>query len=40
VTLNDSSLLGGNPPFQPQVSVSNGSVDNPAPAARRACRSR
>jgi hypothetical protein len=29
VTLNDSSLLGGNPPFQPQVSVSNGSADNP-----------
>jgi hypothetical protein len=29
VTLNDSSLLGGNPPFQPQVSVSNGTVDNP-----------
>jgi carboxypeptidase family protein len=29
VTLNDSSLLGGNPPFQPQVSVSTGSVDNP-----------
>jgi len=29
VTLNDSSLLGGNPPFQPQVSVSNGSVDSP-----------
>ena len=29
VTLNDSSLLGGNPPFQPQVSVSNGIVDNP-----------
>ena len=29
VTLNDSMLLGGNPPFQPQVSVSNGSVDNP-----------
>jgi len=29
VTLNDSLLLGGNPPFQPQVSVSNGSVDNP-----------
>jgi hypothetical protein len=28
-TLNDSTLLGGNPPFQPQVSVSNGSVDNP-----------
>jgi hypothetical protein len=30
VTLNDSLLLGGNPPFQPQVSVSNGAVDNPA----------
>ena len=29
VTLNDSSLLGGNPPFQPQVSVSTGVVDNP-----------
>jgi len=29
VTLNDSTLLGGNPPFQPMVSVSNGSVDNP-----------
>jgi hypothetical protein len=29
VTLNDSTLLGGNPPFQPQVTVSNGSVDNP-----------
>jgi hypothetical protein len=29
VTLNDSLLLGGNPPFQPQVSVSNGSIDNP-----------
>src|SRR5262249_18340509 len=29
VTLNDSTLLGGNPPFQPQVSVSNGGVDNP-----------
>ena len=29
VTLNDSMLLGGNPPFQPQVSVSNGSADNP-----------
>ncbi len=40
VTLNDSLLLGGNPPFQPQVSVSNGSADNPAaPAARRRCRS-
>ena len=29
VTLNDSTLLGGNPPFQPQVSVSNGTVDSP-----------
>lgn len=29
VTLNDSSLLGGNPPFQPMVTVANGSVDNP-----------
>jgi len=32
VTLNDSMLLGGNPPFQPQVSVSNGLVDNPGGA--------
>ncbi len=32
VTLNDSLLLGGNPPFQPQVSVSNGSADNPGAA--------
>jgi hypothetical protein len=30
VTLNDSSLLGGNPPFQPMVTVANGSADNPA----------
>src|SRR5439155_15376987 len=30
VTLNDSTLLGGNPPFQPMVTVSNGIVDNPA----------
>jgi hypothetical protein len=29
VTLNDSTLLGGNPPFQPQVTLSNGRVDNP-----------
>ncbi len=29
-TLNDSTLLGGNPPFQPMVTVANGSVDNPA----------
>jgi hypothetical protein len=32
VTLNDSLLMGGNPPFQPQVGVSNGSVDNPGGA--------
>ena len=30
VTLNDSLLLGGNPPFQPMVVVSNGSVDDPS----------
>ena len=29
VTLNDSTLLGGNPPFQPQATISNGNVDNP-----------
>jgi hypothetical protein len=29
VTLNDSTLLGGNPPFQPMVTVASGSVDNP-----------
>ena len=30
VTLNDSTLLGGNPPFQPMVAVgAGGSVDNP-----------
>ena len=33
VTLNDSTLLGGNPPFQPQATVANGSVDNPGGAA-------
>jgi Carboxypeptidase regulatory-like domain len=33
VTLNDSSLLGGNPPFQPMVTVQNGRVDNPAGGA-------
>ena len=27
--VSDSVFLGGNPPFQPIVSVSNGSVDNP-----------
>ncbi len=30
VTLNDSTLLGGNPPFQPMVAIAGGSVDNPA----------
>jgi hypothetical protein len=29
VTLNDSTLLGGNPPFQPMVSIASGNVDNP-----------
>lgn len=29
VTLNDSTLLGGNPPLQPKVGVSNGQVDDP-----------
>jgi hypothetical protein len=29
VTLNDSTLLGGNPPIQFKVGVSNGSVDQP-----------
>jgi hypothetical protein len=29
VTLNDSTLLGGNPPFQPMVAIAGGSVDNP-----------
>ncbi len=28
-TLNDSTLLGGQPPFQPMVTVANGSADNP-----------
>jgi hypothetical protein len=32
VTLNDSTILGGNPPFQPMVTVANGSVDNPGGA--------
>ena len=32
VTLNDSTLLGGNPPFQPMVTVANGSADNPGGA--------
>ena len=30
VTLNDSTLLGGNVPFQPQATISNGIADNPA----------
>jgi Carboxypeptidase regulatory-like domain len=30
VTLNDSTFLGGNPPFQPMVVIANGIVDNPA----------
>ncbi len=29
VTLNDSTVLGGNPPFQPMVTVANGVVDSP-----------
>ena len=29
VTVSDSMFLGGNPPFQPQVGVSNGLADNP-----------
>ena len=33
VTLNDSTLLGGNPPFQPMVTVSNGAADNPGGVA-------
>jgi hypothetical protein len=32
VTLNDSTLLGGNVPFQPQATIENGSVDNPGGA--------
>ena len=35
VTLNDSLLLGGNPPFQPQVSVSNGIGRQPGRRRRR-----
>ena len=33
VTLNDSTLLGGNPPFQPMVTVSDGDVDQPGGAS-------
>lgn len=32
VMLNDSTLLGGNPPFQPMVTVANGVADNPGGA--------
>jgi hypothetical protein len=32
-TLNDSTILGGNPPFQPMVTVSNGIADNPGGGA-------
>ena len=39
VTLNDSMLLGGNPPFQPQVASTTARSTIPAaPAARRRCR--
>jgi hypothetical protein len=33
VTLNDSTILGGNPPFQPMVTVANGNADNPGGGA-------
>jgi hypothetical protein len=33
VTLNDSTILGGNPPFQPMVTVASGNVDNPGGAS-------
>jgi hypothetical protein len=32
-TLNDSTLLGGQPPFQPMVTVANGSADSPGGGA-------
>jgi hypothetical protein len=35
VTLNDSTLLGGNPPIQFKVGVTNGVVDQPTGATRR-----
>ena len=34
--VSDSVFLGGNPPFQPIVSISNGSVDNPGGGTNRA----
>jgi carboxypeptidase family protein len=33
VTLNDSTVLGGNPPFQPMVTVANGLADRPGGAS-------
>ena len=33
MTLNDSTLLGGNPPFQPMVTVANGLADAPGGAS-------
>jgi hypothetical protein len=35
ITLNDSTLLGGNPPIQFKVGVTNGLVDQPTGATRR-----
>jgi hypothetical protein len=34
--VSDSVFLGGNPPLQPMVSISNGGVDNPAGGSNRA----
>lgn len=34
--VSDSVFLGGNPPLQPMVSISNGSTDNPAGGSNRA----
>ena len=40
ITLNDSMLLGGNPPFQPQVASATARSTTPAePAAPPRCRS-
>ena len=35
ITLNDSTLLGGNPPIQFKVGVTNGLADEPTGATRR-----
>jgi hypothetical protein len=35
ITLNDSTLLGGNPPTQFKVRVTNGVADEPTGATRR-----